>query len=73
MNIPDFNEFLETLTEEKLDSMCNYRKPVKLTLDENGSILLSSLPSIVNEITNHCEHFSFELLRAYHEWLTQIQ
>ncbi len=71
MKFPYFNDFLETLTEEKIESFNKYRVPVQLTLDENGCIKASSLPDIVNGITVHCEQTSLNLLRAYHEWLLQ--
>lgn len=71
MNFPDFNDFLETLTEEKMESFNSYRAPVQLVLDENGCIKASSLPDIVQGITIHCEQASICLLREYHEWLQQ--
>ena len=69
MDFPDFNDFLATLTEEKIESFNNYRAPVQLVLDENGCIKASSLPDIVKGITTQCELTSLSLLRTYHEWL----
>ena len=69
MIIPDFSEFLDTLTEEKIESFGAQRNYVKIVADENGCIKLSSLSDIVQEITCHCEQTSLQYLRAYHEWL----
>lgn len=69
MNIPDFNDFLDTLTDEKIESFRVHQNPVTIDMDENGCIKLSSLPGIVQEITRHCEQTSLLYLRAYHEWL----
>lgn len=69
MIIPDFSEFIDTLTEEKIESFGVHQNPLTIDMDENGCIKLSSLPDIVQEITRHCEMTSLQYLRAYHEWL----
>lgn len=43
MNIPEFSEFLDSLTDEKIKSFNIQSNVVKLNLDENGCIKLSSV------------------------------
>lgn len=77
MQFPDFQDFLDTLTPERMVEICSVDQPANIIQisdirdERNISAFVSQ---IMNQSVSYSLNVNLNLLRAYHEWLQeQIQ
>ena len=77
MPFPDFQDFLATLTTERMVEICSVDQPANIIQisdirdERNISAFVSH---IMNQSVSYSMNVNLNLLRAYHEWLQeQIQ
>lgn len=72
MNIPSFDEFLATLTDEDIEKIVSQTNPAKLAQDLESKTNLDTMSAISINSANFCIAAMFTLLRHYHNWLTKV-
>lgn len=72
MNIPSFDEFLATLTDEDMEKILSQTNPAKFAQDPESITNLDKMSAISMNSANFCIAAMFTLLRHYHDWLMKV-
>ena len=75
MDFPDFNEFLDTLTEERFHELFGDLKQVEMIhlADRSPETLSAFITKLRHDTLGTSVTLMLRVLEAYHEWLsTQI-
>lgn len=72
MNIPSFDEFLATLTDEDMEKIKSQVNVEKNTEDLNAKTNFDMMSAISHNSAKFCIAATFTLLRLYHDWLAKV-
>ena len=72
MSFPDFNEFLNTLTEDRLNDLFKDINQVEIVqiADLSPASISTFINKVRNETLGNSVSLALRILEAYHEWLS---
>ena len=77
MQFPDFEDFLATLTPERIDEIyggCQSLEIIQISDINDAKNIHAFVSHIMNQTVSHASNLHLNMLRAYHEWLqAQVQ
>lgn len=72
MNIPSFDEFLATLTDDDKEEILSKASIEDVMKNLNPKTNLDMMSAISLHSAEFCIAVTFTLLRRYHDWLTKF-